>query len=170
MPDAGLLPHLMRLLDDDTPVVRQAVRRELGAFGTALEPALDALDPPPTDQDRRLIRSLIEEEERRARVHFEPGDLVRHMRYGYRGVVVAFDPECKADLKWYLANRTQPDRDQPWYHVLVDGVGRVTYTAETSLESDDSTAPVRHPLVRLFFDGFEGNRHLRNDRPWPGAE
>ena len=52
---------------------------------------------------------------------FQPGHLVRHRRYGYRGVVVALDLECGAGDDWYRSNRTQPDRDQPWYHVLVHG-------------------------------------------------
>ena len=52
---------------------------------------------------------------------FESGQLVRHRRYGYRGVVVDRDEFCQADDEWYSKNQTQPNRDQPWYHVLVDG-------------------------------------------------
>ncbi len=51
---------------------------------------------------------------------FEPGQLVLHRRYGYRGVVVERDEFCQADDAWYSKNQTQPDRDQPWYHVLVN--------------------------------------------------
>lgn len=56
------------------------------------------------------------------RTVFEPGQLVRHRRYGYRGVVVDRDEFCEADDEWYSKNQTQPDRDQPWYHVLVEDV------------------------------------------------
>ena len=73
-----------------------------------------------------------------ARPRFAPGDLVRHRRYGYRGVVVDSDPECLADEAWYQSNKTQPKKDQPWYHVLVHGGGQLTYPAETSLEPDPS--------------------------------
>lgn len=97
---------------------------------------------------------------------FVPGDLVRHRRYGYRGVVVDVDLECRASQRWYESNRTQPRRDQPWYHVLVDGADHSTYAAEDSLMPDYSPVEVRHPLVGLFFSGFEDGFYTRNDRPW----
>ena len=100
---------------------------------------------------------------------FVPGELVRHRRYGYRGVVVAFDLECQADEGWYRANRTQPKRDQPWYHVLVDGAAHTTYAAEENLRADDSPLAIRHPLLELYFSDFEDGFYRRNDRPWgPG--
>ncbi len=73
---------------------------------------------------------------------FEPGQIVRHKRYGYRGVIVAFDPHCKAPPDWYMANNTQPARGQPWYHVLVDGSSSCTYPAEENLAPDDELSPV----------------------------
>ncbi len=66
---------------------------------------------------------------------YHPGQIVRHRRYGYRGVVVDSDLTCKADEAWYQSNQTQPDRNQPWYHVLVDGTSNTTYAAQTSLEA-----------------------------------
>jgi hemimethylated DNA binding protein len=98
---------------------------------------------------------------------FAVGRLVRHRRYGYRGVVVAWDPECRASDSWYEANRTQPERHQPWYSVLVDGSDQVTYAAQSNLVADGSEAPVTHPLLSEFFAGFEDGVYLRNDRPWP---
>ena len=100
-------------------------------------------------------------------VRFQPGQLVRHVRYGYRGVVVARDPFCKASEAWYDANQTQPDRNQPWYHVLVHGNATVTYAAQSSLEEDDSAEPVDHPLVDQYFSRFTNGRYLRNERDWP---
>ena len=97
---------------------------------------------------------------------FAPGRLIRHRRYGYRGVVVSVDPECLADEAWYRSNRTQPDRNQPWYHVLVDGSAATTYAAASSLEPDGLLTPVRHPMVALYFDGFRNGAHVRNHRPW----
>ena len=98
---------------------------------------------------------------------FAPGDLICHVRYGYRGVVVAHDPMCKADENWYQSNNTQPDRDQPWYHVLVHESGSVTYPAQSSLAPDESGTEIVHPLLDHFFDGFEEGRYKRNDVPWP---
>jgi heat shock protein HspQ len=98
---------------------------------------------------------------------FQPGQLVRHKRYGYRGVVVDFDAVCEASDEWYRSNQTQPDRNQPWYHVLVHGAAITTYAAQTSLEEDPSGLPVEHPLVDQFFSEFTGERYVRNERPWP---
>ncbi|MGY8650060.1 MAG: heat shock protein HspQ [Verrucomicrobiia bacterium] len=98
---------------------------------------------------------------------FAPGDLVRHVRYLYRGVVVAHDPKCSADENWYKSNKTQPKRDQPWYHVLVHESASITYPAESSLEPDDSGEPIVHPMLDQFFSGFEGAQYIRNDIPWP---
>jgi len=97
---------------------------------------------------------------------FEVGQLVKHRRYGYRGVVVAFDQTCRAPEDWYRSNRTQPDRNQPWYHVLVDQSDTVTYAAQSSLLADDDVAEVDHPLTEMFFNDFVEGRYVRNDRPW----
>ena len=98
---------------------------------------------------------------------YAPGDLVSHVRYHYRGVVVAHDPKCKADENWYQSNNTQPDKDQPWYHVLVHESGSVTYPAQSSLAPDESGEEIVHPLLDHFFNGFEKGRYKRNDVPWP---
>jgi len=97
---------------------------------------------------------------------FIPGQLVRHRRYGYRGVIVGFDVSCEAPDEWYLANQTQPRRDQPWYHVLVDSFSHTTYAAEDSLVEDDSGEQISHPLIDHFFEGFQDGHYVRNDRKW----
>jgi heat shock protein HspQ len=94
---------------------------------------------------------------------YAPGQLVKHVRYGYRGVVVDFDTTCMADEMWYYQNQTQPPRNQPWYHVLVDGSTATTYAAQTSLEADDQGDPVNHPLVEEFFIAFSEGRYERNE-------
>ena len=99
---------------------------------------------------------------------FARGQLVKHRRYGYRGVVVEFDPNCRAPEEWYQSNQTQPDRQIPWYHVLVHGGVQITYAAQTSLATDDSNQPVEHPLVGEFFSEFTSHDYVRNEKPWPG--
>ncbi len=98
---------------------------------------------------------------------FRIGQLVRHKRYQYRGVVVALDRHCKADPDWYMSNKTQPDRAQAWYHVLVHGSTTCTYAAESGLMEEADNLLIEHPLVAVFFDGFEEGHYLRNDKPWP---
>jgi len=106
----------------------------------------------------------------RGPARFAPGALVRHRRYGYRGVVVDVDRACRAPESWYQSNQTQPRRDQPWYHVLVHGSAATTYAAQTSLEADDTGEPVEHPLVAELFRGFGDGTYERNDVPIRGWE
>ena len=102
---------------------------------------------------------------------FEPGDIIEHIRYGYRGVVVHFDTTCQAPEDWYQSNQTQPDREQPWYHVLVDGNQQVTYVAQSNLQADQSNQQVVHGMINLFFSDYdiENHKYIRNHVPWnPG--
>lgn len=97
---------------------------------------------------------------------FGPGDLVQHKNYGYRGVVVAADSEFTGTDSWYHKNKTQPDKEQPWYHVLVDGSSAATYAAQSNLLAAKSHQKVEHPLVPLYFRSFTKGHYLRNDIPY----
>jgi heat shock protein HspQ len=94
---------------------------------------------------------------------YEPGQLVRHRRYGYRGVVVDFDQTCQAEDDWYQSNKTQPSRNQPWYHVLVHGTSQTTYAAQENLSPDDSGQPIAHPMLPYFFDELVDGKYVRNE-------
>ena len=98
---------------------------------------------------------------------FKPGELVQHHRYGYRAVVVDLDSECRADELWFQSNQTQPPKNQPWYHLLVDGSSQSTYAAQSNLGLDASQDKINHPLVPYFFSGFNNGKYIRNDQPWP---
>lgn len=98
---------------------------------------------------------------------FMPGQVVTHRLYSYRGVVVDFDMACHAAEEWYHANQTQPARDQPWYHVLVDGAHMNTYVAQQNLLPSNSPEPIDHPLIDVFFDCTADGCYDRNDEPWP---
>lgn len=103
--------------------------------------------------------------------NFLRGEIIQHLKYKYRGVIVEFDSTCQAPDHWYQSNQTQPDRNQPWYHVLVDGNHKVTYVAQSNLTYDSSTEPVIHGMINLFFSGYdqESNKYIRNNTPWnPG--
>ncbi len=166
------LPYLIRLLEDDTPAVRQAVLDALAAFGPELESELDALETPPTPDQWDLLRELMNAHLRGTlpKRAFVPGQVIRHKHYGYRGVIVEATACFAGDEEWYQRNQTQPDKNQPWYHVLVHNAGQVTYAAQTSLEADDSEEQVAHPYVPFFFSEFKDGRYVRNDQPWPDSE
>ena len=101
---------------------------------------------------------------------FVPGELIMHKHYRYRGVIVSVDPFCKASEEWYQSNKTQPSKNQPWYHVLVDQEAHVTYSAQSNLLPDKSAQTVTHPMTNLFFSGFEKGRYVRNEVPWNPGE
>jgi heat shock protein HspQ len=99
---------------------------------------------------------------------FAEGEIIHHKRYDYRGVIVGIDFICEAEDGWYQTNQTQPDRNQPWYHVMVDGSDSTTYVAESNLEPDTLGQAIDHPLIGAFFSSFESGSYIRNDEPWPG--
>ena len=89
---------------------------------------------------------------RAPQVDFEFGAVVKHKLYHYRGVIVAYDLQCAAGDEWYLANKTQPTREQPWYHVLLNDCGGLTsYVAQSNLAHDASGQALDHPQVSSFF-------------------
>ena len=101
---------------------------------------------------------------------FLPGSLVRHRRYHYRGVIVAYDLQCQAPSQWYEKNQTQPPRHQPWYHVLVHATESATYAAQDNLLADAEGLPISHPLLEVYFDAWENGHYVRNATAWQSWE
>lgn len=84
---------------------------------------------------------------------FHPGQLVRHLLLGYRGVVVDVDPHFQLSDEWYEEMaRSRPPKHEPWYHVLPHDVAHRTYVAECHLEQSPDVRPVDHPEVDLVFE------------------
>lgn len=96
------------------------------------------------------------------RARFAVGELVHHRLFDYRGVVADVDPRFQSSEEWYRAvAKSRPPKDKPWYHVLVHGASHTTYVAERNLEPDDSSEPIRHPLVGQLFVRFEDGKYFR---------
>jgi len=96
---------------------------------------------------------------------FSVGDIVHHLKFDYRGVVVDVDPFFEGDDEWYdQVALSRPPKDRPWYHVLTD-TGQQTYVAERHLEIDPSGAPVENPLLAQFFSGLNNGRYVPRARP-----
>ncbi|NQZ56211.1 MAG: heat shock protein HspQ [Lentisphaeraceae bacterium] len=162
------LPHLLRLIDDDSEEVRRVIISQLTEFGDELESEIDKLHISLNAQQQSCLESILKPAiaEKGNQCIFNIGDMIRHKRYGYRGVIVAADPCCQAEESWYLANRTQPATDQPWYHVLVHNTLGVTYPAQSNLELDTSDQLISHPLLHMYFNSFHNGHYLRNSEPW----
>ncbi|HEX7027444.1 MAG TPA: heat shock protein HspQ [Gammaproteobacteria bacterium] len=92
---------------------------------------------------------------------FSIGQIIRHVKYNYRGVIVDIDPIFSAPDEWYEAiAASRPPKDKPWYHVLVDDGNMQTYVAEQYLLPDESDEPINHPYVEMFFSGFDRDHYV----------
>ena len=118
-----------------------------------------------------MIRVINEQSTDRNSQSFKTGDIVNHKTYKYRGVIVHQHLTFKGEDKWYLSNQSQPSKHQPWYFVLVDEIQQVTYVAESNLTLDRLGKQVDHPMINLFFSGYDDElkKYIRNEVPWnPG--
>ena len=87
---------------------------------------------------------------------FFVGQIIHHIKFGYRGVVADVDPDFQGSEEWYEeVARSQPPKDQPWYHVLVDGASHMTYVAERHLGSAMGDTPINNPGVDVYFTEFK---------------
>ena len=118
-----------------------------------------------------MIRVINEQSPDRNSLSFKTGDIINHKTYGYRGAIVHQHSTFKVEEEWYLSNQSQPSKHQPWYFVLVDGNQQVTYVAESNLTLDQCEKQVDHPMINLFFSGYDNElkKYIRNEVPWnPG--
>ncbi|RMB04927.1 heat shock protein HspQ [Eilatimonas milleporae] len=85
---------------------------------------------------------------------FAPGQLVRHARFGYRGLIFDVDACYSQSAEWYESMaKSEPAKNRPWYHVLVDGEVHTTYVAEENLQLCTEETPFEHPLFGHLFHG-----------------
>ena len=92
---------------------------------------------------------------------FNIGQIVHHLRFDYRGVIIDVDADFQGSEEWYLEMaKSKPPRDKPWYHVLVDQSNTMTYVAEQNLEEETSPQPIIHPLLSHYFSRFEEGSYI----------
>ncbi|HEX6144538.1 MAG TPA: heat shock protein HspQ [Geminicoccaceae bacterium] len=94
---------------------------------------------------------------------FHIGQIVRHRKYPFRGVIFDVDPEFDNTEEWYQAipAGSRPRKDQPFYHLLAenDEAYYVAYVSEQNLVLDDTGDPVGHPQVAELFGDLQGSRY-----------
>lgn len=91
---------------------------------------------------------------------FFVGQLVDHLLFDYRGVIIDVDPCFMMTDDWYqLMARSRPPKDRPWYRVLVHNSNHETYVAEQNLSNSADTGPVNHPEIGLYFSRFEDGKY-----------
>ena len=100
-----------------------------------------------------------------SRAKFSVGELVHHLLFNYRGVVIDVDMIFSGTEDWYERMApSRPPKDQPWYRVLVDGANHETYVAERNLEPDREGTPVQHPDLEQYFTEFVRGRYVMKGR------
>ena len=97
---------------------------------------------------------------------FAIGQIVDHLKFGYRGVVFGVDSEFSLSDEWYdQVARSRPPKDQPWYQIMVDGATNTTYVAERHLQASTNFMQIDNPHLGEYFSGFDGRRYLTIQRP-----
>ncbi len=96
---------------------------------------------------------------RESSAKFAIGQVVKHRRYPFRGVIYDVDPEFANTEEWWLSipEELRPRKDQPFYHLFAENADTeyVAYVSEQNLIPDTSGEPVRHPQVEETFDRDE---------------
>src|SRR6185437_12946027 len=86
---------------------------------------------------------------------FAIGQVVKHRRYPFRGVIFDVDPVFANTEEWLasIPEDVRPRRDQPFYHLLAENAQTtyVAYVSEQNLLADETGEPCRHPLLREMF-------------------
>jgi heat shock protein HspQ len=96
---------------------------------------------------------------RESTAKFAIGQVVKHRRYPFRGVIYDVDPEFANTEEWWLSipEELRPRKDQPFYHLFAENADTeyVAYVSEQNLMPDTTGEPVRHPQVEETFDRDE---------------
>ena len=106
-----------------------------------------------------------------AHVKWDVGQIYRHKKHGFRGVIVEWFDSCPADDTWIRNYGPFADgTEQAFYRTFVDTKDRpnpfIALAAEENLEplTDMQQLPVEHPMMeRLFCEVCEGGRHWLKD-------
>ena len=86
---------------------------------------------------------------------FGIGDVVKHRKYPFRGVIFDVDPVYANTEEWWnsIPAEVRPSREQPFYHLFAENTETeyIAYVSEQNLLEDTSGLPVRHPQVNEMF-------------------
>ena len=98
-----------------------------------------------------------------AEARYAIGEIVRHRKYPFRGVIFDIDPEFANTEEWWEAipEESRPRKDQPFYHLLAENEESyyVAYVSEQNLVLDYSGDPVGHPEVASLFTALQDGKY-----------
>jgi len=102
----------------------------------------------------------------KAQAKYRIGQVVRHRKHPFRGVVFDVDAIFANTDEWYesIPEDSRPSKDQPFYHLLAENEQSyyVAYVSEQNLVPDETGEPVDHPdLTDLFGEFSDGGYELQ---------
>lgn len=87
------------------------------------------------------------------------GQVLRHRKHTFRGVVFDVDAKFSNTQEWYdaIPEESRPAKNQPFYHLLAenDESYYVAYVSEQNLLPDGASGPVGRPDLPDLFGDFE---------------
>ena len=99
----------------------------------------------------------------RTEAKYHLGQVLRHRKHPFRGVVFDVDAIFANTDEWYenIPVESRPSKDQPFYHLLAenDQSYYVAYVSEQNLLPDDTGEPVNHPDLENMFGDFENGSY-----------
>jgi heat shock protein HspQ len=99
----------------------------------------------------------------KTRAKYHLGQVVRHKKHPFRGVVFDVDPQFNNTEEWYdaIPEDSRPVKEQPFYHLLAenDQSYYVAYVSEQNLIADYSGEPVDHPDIPDLFGPFQDGHY-----------
>jgi heat shock protein HspQ len=94
---------------------------------------------------------------------FGIGQVVRHRKFSFRGVVFDIDAVFANSVEWWEAipEDTRPSKEQPFYHLLAENESSyyVAYVSEQNLVEDQTGEPVEHPEVSAMFGHLNDGKY-----------
>ena len=100
---------------------------------------------------------------------FGIGQVVKHRKYPFRGIVYDVDPVFANTEEWWqsIPVEVRPRKDQPFYHLFAENADTeyVAYVSEQNLMADTSGDPMRHPQVdEMFVRALDGAYKIKAAR------
>lgn len=99
----------------------------------------------------------------KVKTRFGIGQVVRHRKHPFRGVIFDIDAEFNNTEEWWqsIPEEQRPARNQPFYHLFAenDTTYYTAYVSEQNLLLDESGDPVDHPEVTALFGALKGSNY-----------
>ncbi len=100
---------------------------------------------------------------------FGIGQVVKHRKYPFRGVIYDVDPVFSNTDEWWqsIPEEVRPRKDQPFYHLFAENseTEYIAYVSEQNLLPDTSGDPVRHPQIdEIFVRAQDGAYQIKTGR------